>query len=121
MLGQINQRRLPHFGFTPGLDFGYSLQGVIHGSFVREQAVADLELFVFLGCNGRDQIQRTLIAAVVGKTGARLQSRDIALPLGVSVFPQENTGNCRVLKPTETPRLPALLCKTVRVSPLASA
>ena len=51
--------------------------------------------------------------------------------LGVSVgfntqqlpvfFHSENTGNCWVLKPTATPRLPALLCSTVRVSPLASA
>ena len=88
MFGQINQRLLPHFGFTPGLNLGHALQGVIHSALVRQQSVADLELLAGLWRNGRHQIQRTLIAAVVGKTGARLKACDIALPLGIGVFPQ---------------------------------
>jgi hypothetical protein len=38
MLGcQIHQRRLPHFGVAPRLNFGHTLQGLIHSTFVREQ------------------------------------------------------------------------------------
>lgn len=88
MLGQIHQRRLPYFGFAPGLNLGHALQCVIHSAFVCQQAVADLKLLAGLWRNDRYQVQRTLIAAVVGKTGARFKARDIALPLGVGVLPQ---------------------------------
>ena len=38
--------------------------------------------------NGRDQIQRPLVTAVVGKTGAWLKPGDVALAACIGVFPQ---------------------------------
>jgi len=67
MLSQINQRCLTHFSVATGLNLGHALEGLVHRPFVGQQAVADLELFMFFWGNGRHQIQRPLIATVVEK------------------------------------------------------
>jgi len=52
-LGKINQRRLPHLSLPPILNLANLLQGSIHRRLIRQQAIADAELLVFLGPNCR--------------------------------------------------------------------
>ncbi|CRM72230.1 hypothetical protein [Pseudomonas sp. 58 R 3] len=49
---------------------------------------------MFLGPNCRNQVQWPLVTAVVGKTCPWLQPRDIALALGIGVFPQGKHRQC---------------------------
>src|SRR6516165_4201368 len=43
---------------------------------------------LLFGADGRYKVQRTLVAAVIGPTGAGFQPRDVSLPHSVGVFPQ---------------------------------
>src|SRR3546814_2138930 len=45
-LAQVHQRRISYLGFLGALDFIDTFEGFIHGAFIRQQAVVNLELFL---------------------------------------------------------------------------
>lgn len=89
------------------LDALDSLQGFIDSGFACQQGVGDVEVAFFFGPNDRHEMQVALSAPAVREAGARLQAGDIALALGIGVFPQGENRQLRDIEANAHPQVTA--------------